>query len=151
MPSVKRRCPPWLPHGEVLSTLRGSPDGERDRWVCERSSGVWWGTQTAAEAGSAAADGCSATEGPGRHRCRSRGWGFSWCGAPLFRYYVWAQQFAAFFKSYCPEENKLLALDGAKVHLSAFGLLALVRAKVHLIAEPSKLSHLIKALHNKSA
>jgi len=64
---------------------------------------------------------------------------------------VWAQQFAAFFKSYCPEENKLLALDGAKVHLSAFGLLALVRAKVHLIAEPSKLSHLIKALHNKSA
>ena len=64
---------------------------------------------------------------------------------------VWAQQFAAFAKSYYPEENKLLALDGEKVHLSAFGLLALVRAKVHVIAEPSKISHLIQALDNKSA
>jgi len=64
---------------------------------------------------------------------------------------VWAQQFAAFAKSYYPEENKLLALDGAKVHLSAFGFLALVRAKVHVIAEPSTLSHLIQALDNNSA
>jgi len=56
-------------------------------------------------------------------------------------FHIWAQQFAAFAKSYYPEENKLLALDGAKVHLSASGLLALVRAKVHVIAEPSKRSH----------
>jgi len=64
---------------------------------------------------------------------------------------VWAQQFASFAKSYYPEENKLLALDGAKVHLSAFGLLVLAWAKVHFIAEPSKLSHVIQALDNKSA
>jgi len=89
MPSVKRRCPPWRPQREVSSTLRGTPDGEGDGWACQRSSGVWWGTQTAADAGAAAADGCSANAGPGRHRCRSRGWCCSWCGAPLRRY--WGQ------------------------------------------------------------
>jgi len=62
-----------------------------------------------------------------------------------------AQQFAAFAKSYYPEENTLLAVDVTKVRLSSFGLLALVRAKEHVIAEPSKLSHLIQALDNKSA
>jgi len=64
---------------------------------------------------------------------------------------VWAEQFAEFARSYYPEEAKILSLDGAKVHLSPTGLLTLLRANVHVIAEPSKMSHILQALDNSSA
>jgi len=59
---------------------------------------------------------------------------------------MYAAHFSAFAAGYFPQENKLLSVDGAKVHLSAPGLLTLLKAKVSVIAEPSKLSHLIQAL-----
>ena len=64
---------------------------------------------------------------------------------------VWAQQFASFARSYYPGEAKILSLDGAKVHLYHAGLLTLLRASVHGIAEPSKMSHILQALDNSSA
>jgi len=64
---------------------------------------------------------------------------------------VWAQQFASFARSYYPGEAKILSLDGAKVHLSPAGLLTLLRANVHVIAEPSKMPHILQALDNSSA
>ena len=42
-------------------------------------------------------------------------------------------------------------MDGANVHLSATGILTLLRANVHVVAEPSKLSHLLQLLDNKHA
>lgn len=48
-----------------------------------------------------------------------------------------------FASNYYPKEPKLLSVDGAKVHFSVSGLQALVNANIHVIAEPSKLSHLI--------
>jgi len=64
---------------------------------------------------------------------------------------VWAEHFAAFARSYYPQEDKILSLKGAKVHLSPAGLLTLLRANVHVIAEPSQMSHILQALDNKSA
>jgi len=63
---------------------------------------------------------------------------------------VWAQQFSSFARSYYPGEAKILSLDGAKVHLSPAGLLTLLRANVHVIAEPSNMSHILQALDNSS-
>jgi len=65
--------------------------------------------------------------------------------------YVWDQQIASFARSYFPGEAKTFSLDGAKVHLSLAGLLALLRATVHVIAEPSKMSHILQALDISSA
>jgi len=62
---------------------------------------------------------------------------------------VWCAHFAALAIAYYPGESKLLSLDDAKVHLSATGLLNLLRANVHVVAEPSKLSHLLQPLDNK--
>jgi len=62
---------------------------------------------------------------------------------------VWCAHFAALAIAYYPGESKLLSLDEAKVHLSATGLLNLMRANVHVVAEPSKLSHLLQPLDNK--
>ena len=64
---------------------------------------------------------------------------------------VWAEHFAAFARSYYPQEDKLLSLDGAKIHLFPAGLLTLMRANVHVIAQPSQMSHILQALDNKSA
>jgi len=64
---------------------------------------------------------------------------------------IWCAHFAAFATAYYPGESKLLSLDGAKVHLSATGLLTLLRANVHVVAEPSKRSHLLQPLDNKHA
>jgi len=66
---------------------------------------------------------------------------------------VWASinTFAKFSRSCFPNEDKILSLDGAKVHLSTAGLLTLLRARVHVVAEPSKMSHLLRALDNRSA
>ena len=59
---------------------------------------------------------------------------------------TYASHFCVFAAGYYPDENKLLSVDGAKVHLSAPGLIELLKSKVTVIAEPSKLSHLIQAL-----
>lgn len=64
---------------------------------------------------------------------------------------VYAEQIATFMKAYYPEEEKLLAADGAKVHLSPGGLLTFLRAIVQVIAEPSKMSHDLQALDIPSA
>jgi len=64
---------------------------------------------------------------------------------------VWATMFAKFAQSYFKDEAKLLSLDGAKVHLSPAGLLTLLKANVHVVAEPSKMSHILQALDNPSA
>jgi len=63
---------------------------------------------------------------------------------------VWASTFAKFARSYFRNEDKILFLDGAKVHLSTAGLLTLLPARVHVVAEPSKTSHLFQALDNRS-
>ena len=64
---------------------------------------------------------------------------------------VWASTFAKFARSYFPDEDNILSLDGAKVHLSTTGLLTLLKARVHVVAEPSKMSHILQALDNPSA
>lgn len=64
---------------------------------------------------------------------------------------VYAEHMATFFGAYYPKEAKLLAIDGAKVHLSPGGLLTLLNANVHVIAEPSKMSHILQALDTPSA
>jgi len=64
---------------------------------------------------------------------------------------VWAQQFASFALSYYPGEAKIFSLDGANVHLSSAVLRTLLRANVHVIAEPSKISHILQALDGSSA
>jgi len=64
---------------------------------------------------------------------------------------VWQSTFAEMARSYFPNEDKILSLDGAKVHLSTAGVLTLLRARVHVVAEPSKMSHLLQALDNRSA
>jgi len=64
---------------------------------------------------------------------------------------VWAEVFAQFACSYFPEEAKIFSIDGAKVHLSSAGLLTLLRANVHVVEEPSQMSHTLQALDNKSA
>lgn len=61
-----------------------------------------------------------------------------------------AAHLSEFMKGVFPEEPKLLALDGAKVHFSVDGLMTLLRAGVTAIAEPSKLSHVIQALETRS-
>lgn len=57
----------------------------------------------------------------------------------------------AFMRSYYPDEANILAIDGAKVHLSPGGLLTLLSANVHVVAEPSKISHVLQALDSPSA
>jgi len=64
---------------------------------------------------------------------------------------VWATMFAKFAQSYFKDEPKLLSLDGAKVHLSPAGLLTLLKANVHVVAEPSNMSHIIQTLETPSA
>ena len=64
---------------------------------------------------------------------------------------VWAEQFAKFLRSYVPEEAKRLSLEGSKVHLSPTGLLTLLRANVHAIAEPCQMAHILQALDTLSA
>jgi len=56
---------------------------------------------------------------------------------------VWAEHSAELARSYYPEEANILSLDGAKVHLSPTGLLTLLCANVHVIAEPSKMSDIL--------
>jgi len=64
---------------------------------------------------------------------------------------VWASTFTKFVRSYFPDEDKILSLDCAKVHLSTTRLLTLLKARVHVVAEPSKKSHILQALDNPSA
>ena len=64
---------------------------------------------------------------------------------------VWASTFTKFVRSYFPDEDKILSLEGAKVHLSTTRLLTLLKARVHVVAEPSKKSHILQALDNPSA
>lgn len=59
---------------------------------------------------------------------------------------AYATHSGVFSAGYFPDENKLLAVDGAKVRLSAPGLIQLLKNKVTVLVEPSKLSHLIQAL-----
>ncbi|KAK1861603.1 hypothetical protein I4F81_004186 [Pyropia yezoensis] len=63
---------------------------------------------------------------------------------------LFAAMFAKWAKQFFPNEEKLLCLDGAKVHLSMAGLLALQDAKVTVITEPSKTSHVLQALDTPS-
>lgn len=58
---------------------------------------------------------------------------------------VWAKLRAKWAKEFFSREEKLLCVDVAKVHLSALGLNALQKAKVTVIAETSKTSHLLQA------
>ena len=64
---------------------------------------------------------------------------------------VWASTFAKFARSYFPDEDKLLSLDDAKAHLSTMGLLTFLKARVRVVAEPSKMSHVLQALDSPSA
>jgi len=64
---------------------------------------------------------------------------------------VWCAHFAVFAAACYPGESKLLSLDEAKVHVSATGLLTLLRANVHFVAEPSKLSQVFQPVDNKHA
>jgi len=64
---------------------------------------------------------------------------------------VWASTFAQYARFNFPDEKITLSRDGAKVHLSMAGLLTLSRARVHVVAEPSKVSHVLQALDNRSA
>lgn len=64
---------------------------------------------------------------------------------------VYAEHLATFMRSFYPTEAKVLALDRAKVHLSPSGLLTPLRANVHVVAEPSKMSHILQALDNPVA
>eukprot|EP00170_Pyropia_yezoensis_P001410 contig_6231_g1414 len=63
---------------------------------------------------------------------------------------LFAAILAKWAKQFFPDEEKLLCLDGAKVHLSVAGLIALQEAKVTVIAEPSKTSHVLQALDTPS-
>lgn len=63
----------------------------------------------------------------------------------------YARHMASFAMRLFPGESKVLALDGAKVHLSPLGLRLLLEAGVHVIIEPSKMSHLLQALDSPSA
>jgi len=78
-------------------------------------------------------------------------WRWSPAGFDNSVFDVWATMFAKFAQSYFKYEAKLLFLDGAKVHLSPAGLLTLLKANVHVLAEPSKMSHILQALDNPSA
>jgi len=64
---------------------------------------------------------------------------------------LFALHFAEFAMNFYPHESKILALDGAKVHLSPKGLTRLLAAGVHVIVEPSKMSHVLQALDSPSA
>jgi len=64
---------------------------------------------------------------------------------------LFAAHFASFASNFHPTESKVLALDGAKAHLSPKGLTLLLDAGVHVIVEPSKMSHLLQALDSPSA
>jgi len=64
---------------------------------------------------------------------------------------IWADHIAGFLSNIYPRDNKLVLVDGAKVHLSVPGILTLMKAVVTEVAEPSKLSHLIQALDNNAA
>lgn len=63
---------------------------------------------------------------------------------------VCAQRFAAMAGEYNPGEAKPLAVDGAKVPVSASGVRALLNGNVHVIAEPSTLSNQLHALDSPS-
>jgi len=64
---------------------------------------------------------------------------------------LFALHFAKFAMNFYPHESKILALDGAKVHLSPTGLTRLLSAGVHVIVEPYKMSHVLQALDSPSA
>ena len=64
---------------------------------------------------------------------------------------LFAAHFASFASNFYPTESRVLALDGAKVHLSPKGLTLLLAAGFHVIVEPSKTSHLLQALDSPSA
>lgn len=64
---------------------------------------------------------------------------------------VYAERMAALSRAYYRTEARLLAVDGIKVHLSPGGLLMLLKANVHVIGEPSKMSHIWQALDTPSA
>jgi len=64
---------------------------------------------------------------------------------------VWADLIAGFLSNIYSKDNELVLVDGAKVHFSVPGILTLMKAGVTVIAEPSKLSHLIQALDNEAA
>ena len=64
---------------------------------------------------------------------------------------VCADHIAGFLSNMYPKDNKLVLVDGAKVHLSVPGIITLMKAGATVVAEPSKLSHLLQALDNKAA
>jgi len=59
---------------------------------------------------------------------------------------LFAAHFASFAMKCFPNESKVLATDGATVQSFPTGLTRLLDAGVHVIVEPSKLSHLLQAL-----
>jgi len=63
---------------------------------------------------------------------------------------LWADHIVGILSNIYPKDNKLVLVDGAKVHLSVPGILTLMKAGVTVVAQPSKLSHLIQALDNKA-
>ena len=64
---------------------------------------------------------------------------------------LFAAHFASFASNFYPTESKVLALDGAKVHLSPKGVTLLWDAGVHVIVVPFKMSHLLQALDSPSS
>ena len=64
---------------------------------------------------------------------------------------LFAAHFSSFAMKFIPNESKVLATDGAKVQNFPTGLTRLLAARVHVIVEPSKLSHLLQALDSPSA
>jgi len=64
---------------------------------------------------------------------------------------LFAAHFASFASNFYPTESKVLALDGAKFHLSPKGLTLLWDAGVHVIVVPFKMSYLLQALDSPSA
>lgn len=64
---------------------------------------------------------------------------------------VYVEHMAAFIRAYYSKEAKLLAIDGSKVHLLLGGLLTLLKKNAHVIAEPSKRSHIWQSLDTPSA
>jgi len=64
---------------------------------------------------------------------------------------VFALHFAKFAMNFYRYESKILALDGAEVHLSPTGLTRLLAAGVHVFVEPSKISHMLQALDSPTS
>jgi len=64
-------------------------------------------------------------------------------GLDLDMFDVYCEHLAAFSQNILPNEEKLLSIDGSKVHFSARALLNLVRARFNVVVEPFAMSHLL--------